>query len=275
MQCLARYRYLRSTYLHAFTGGASEKRFLERLCELFHQGYVARPAQQWQYAQARCQPIVYEAGPRRRHGLTGDVNLTARTFLSSGAHRQFGHALAICECLASIELATAAHGRVRFIPWPEVLARAPEAARRSAAPFRLCAGDAAVIPDGLFGIEYQMGERKTYRFFALEVDRGTMPVARRGDSASSVAGKLAVYAQLIAGQAPRRLLGIPNLFVLIITSSEARAANLCASASGSQQAPWLLFRAAEWSALRWPSPALLSGEWSRPGLPPLCIAEPV
>src|SRR5665213_4632156 len=59
---LERYRYLRSTYIHAFVGGASEKRFKERIGDLFHEGYLDRPEQQWDYARARYLPVAYENG---------------------------------------------------------------------------------------------------------------------------------------------------------------------------------------------------------------------
>src|SRR5882757_2267235 len=59
---LLRYRYLRSTYIHAFVGGASETRFKERLGDLFHEGYLDRPAQQWAFADARHTPVVHECG---------------------------------------------------------------------------------------------------------------------------------------------------------------------------------------------------------------------
>src|SRR5471032_3223184 len=79
---LERYRYLRSTYIHAFVGGASETRFKERLGDLFHEGFLDRPGQQWDYADARCMPTIYESGvgavrALRQAGIT--INDT-RTF---------------------------------------------------------------------------------------------------------------------------------------------------------------------------------------------------
>jgi hypothetical protein len=56
---LCRYRYLRSTYLHAFVGGTSETRFKERLGDLFHEGYLDRPDQQWQFSGYLSSPVVY------------------------------------------------------------------------------------------------------------------------------------------------------------------------------------------------------------------------
>src|ERR1700679_3042627 len=59
---LRRYRYLRSTYIQAFVGGASVTRFKERLGDLFHEGYLDRPAQQWVFGDARFAPVAYEDG---------------------------------------------------------------------------------------------------------------------------------------------------------------------------------------------------------------------
>ncbi len=136
---LARYRYLRSTYIHAFVGGASETRFKERLGDLYHEGYLDRPAQQWEFADARCRPVVHElgsGGARVLHDVR-DGTEQARTPLTTSAHRQFRHSLMICEALASMELGVRLGDSLRFIPWPEILARAPEATRASPAPFRL------------------------------------------------------------------------------------------------------------------------------------------
>src|SRR5258707_11154434 len=58
---LERYRYLRSTFIHAFVGGASETRFKERLGDLYHEGgYLDRPREQWEFANSRYMPAVYE-----------------------------------------------------------------------------------------------------------------------------------------------------------------------------------------------------------------------
>ena len=112
---LERYRYLRSSYLYSFAGGLSETRFKERLGDLFHGGFIARPERQWEFADARCLPAVHEidTGAERVLQGCGDVERAPRTFLASNAHRQFSHSLMICECLASIELATLGNKGVR------------------------------------------------------------------------------------------------------------------------------------------------------------------
>ena len=282
---LARYTYLRSNFLHTFVGGASETRFKERLGDLYHQGFIDRPAKQWELANCRYVPTICElgAGGRRallEHGLTGCEPVT---FLASGAHRQFSHALMICDILASIELAT--RGRdIRFISWHEILAKAPASTRSDNRPFALSVnGDRAsapliVIPDGLFGIEYRQGGTRTFRFFALEVDRATMPVKRRDPYQSSFQRKLNAYQHLVAHGIHSQRWKIPNLLVLTVTVSEVQMAGMLVAARCATHAHGnFAFRVSEQHG--WPSksiapdPELLWGRWQRAALRPLCIAD--
>jgi hypothetical protein len=128
---LRQYRYLRSTYIHAFVGGASVTRFKERLGDLFHEGYLDRPEAQWEFAGARHQPAVYEIGAGAIRALreVGQFSEERRTFSSGNGHRQFLHSLMISELLASLDLAVRANPNLRLIGWQEILERAPEAAR--------------------------------------------------------------------------------------------------------------------------------------------------
>ena len=276
-KCLGRYRYLRSTYIHAFVGGASATRFKERLGDLFHEGYLNRPNQQWQFANARYMPTVYELGVGATRILSeceGAAN-DARTFLAATAHRQFLHSRMICEVLASLELGVRAAPSLRFIAWPEILGRGPEATRSSLTPFRLpLPSGAHLVPDGLFGIEYAQEGAKAYRFFALEADRGTMPVARSNPNQTSYLGKLAAYREIISGQVHKTHLGIPNLLVLTVTTSPTRIREVIRQMGGQAtgMAPFL-FKAVSPADLVRPAPRLLFEPWERSGLLPLRIDE--
>jgi len=272
---LARYRYLPSTYIHAFVGGASETRFKERLGDLFHEGYLDRPIQQWQFAGALYQPAIYESGEGARHVLRdhGEGEHGACTFLASNAHRQFAHSLMICELLASLEIAARCYPKLRFIGWPEILARAPEGTRASATPLRipLPSGD-SVAPDGMFGLEYEDAGKKSYRFFALEADRGTMPVARSNAHQSSYLGKVAAYRDLLAHRIYKTALGVPNLLILTITTSESRTAEIMRRMEGDGgESAAFLFKTAAPTDLGQPAPQLLSDPWARAGLAALRI----
>jgi len=274
---LGRYRYLRSTYIHAFVGGASEKRFKERIGDLFHEGYIDRPEQQWEYARARYLPAVYESGAGATRALheAGIAIDDPRTFLAATAHRQFHHSLMICEVLASLDVAVRADPHLRIIAWPQILARAPEKTRASTTPFRVPVPSGGyLVPDGLFGLEYAHGGTKSYRFFALEADRGTMPVVRTNPNQTSYLGKIEAYREIIAQRVHKTHLGLPNLLVLTLTTGEARMADIIGRL-GDQAGdhPVFLFKAVDASSLTTPAPQLLLEPWQRAGCPPLRIAD--
>jgi protein involved in plasmid replication-relaxation len=272
---LRRYRYLSSTYFYAFVGGASETRLKERLGDLFHESYIDRPARQWDFADARYKPAIYESGrgsvqALHAHGVTTDDQLT---FLATTAHRQFLHSLMICEVLASLELGIRAKAGLRLIAWPEILRRAPEPTRSSPAPFRLPVPSGGyLVPDGLVGIEYAQGDTKAYRFFALEADRGTMPVVRSGQNQTSFMGKIAAYREIIERRIHKAHWGIPNLLVLTVTTSESRMQEMirCLGDQGGECAAFL-FAAATDADRKVPLPELLTEPWLRANLDPLAI----
>jgi hypothetical protein len=272
---LSRYRYLRSTYLHAFTGGTSQTRFKERLGDLFHEGFLDRPSRQWEFADARCRPVVYELSERAERILReqGEQQQDQRTFLKSNAAKQFGHAMLICECLASIELAAQNLSGLRFIGWSEICARRAKSEAASELSQRIALGNTGVIPDGVFGLEYARGAGTAYRFFALEVDRGTMPVARSDPRQTSVMGKLGAYQAIADGQLHRQAWGIPNLLVLVITTSEERKREIIRQASLRHYGSHMLFKTLDERKTQSPIPELLTLAWERVAAPSLSIAE--
>lgn len=271
---LSRYRYLRSTYLHAFVGGKSKTRFKERLGDLFHEGYIDRPDQQWTFADARHQPAVYEIGTGARRVLADLGHAPeAVTFLGTTAHRQFQHAVLICACLASLDLATRNGTGARFIGWPEILARAPQATQACAAPFKLAVTpDRSLIPDGLFGLEYASEGKKSYRFFALEIDRGTMPVSRSDARQTSYMAKLDAYRSILSARRHHVHWGVSTLLVLTLTSSAARAHEIARFAQDRWGVvPNFLFKALP--DTRAPDHDLLQTPWWRAGAEPLGISS--
>jgi hypothetical protein len=98
-----------------------------------------------------------------------------------------------------------------------------------------------------------------------------MAVKRSNNAQTSHSGKLSTYDEIIAGRAHKQLLGIPNLFVLTITTGQTRLANLLASAERYASAPCFPFKATEESILRKPMPSVLFEPWQRVGLPVLSI----
>lgn len=271
---LARYRYLRSNYLHMFAGGASVTRFKERLGDLFHEGFLDRPEQQWQFAEARCRPVVHALGRRARPLLQESGWGVADAGFERTACRQFAHALMASESLASIELATMEQPGVRFIPAAEILSRAPDSTRHADRPLRLPSRDGGVIPDGVFGLEYQLAGKNAYRFFALEADRGTMPVSRADRRQTSFAAKVVAYRRVLGDGVHKRHWGISRLLVLTVTTSEARLGSMLDVVNaGASDSAAFLFRVLRPDETLSPSKALLSEPWHRAGHSPLAIGS--
>jgi len=290
---LKRYRYLRSTFIHAFVGGKSETRFKERLGHLYHEGgYLNRPPQQWQYANARYMPVVYENGAAahdalRRHVLLGAETVTWLGTSRHGGHRNLAHGLMICDVLASIELGARSTAGLRFISWEEIIAKAPEKTRAAEIPFRIpvtIPGDMqgrnitfGLLPDGLFGLEYTRGEGKAYRFFALEADRSSEPVNRHDLLQSSYRKKLLAYREIVANRLYKSHLGLPNLFVLTVTMNERHMYNIMAllgELAGASSTLFLFKTAPALGDFRKapvPNPALLTEPWQRAGHEPFAI----
>ncbi len=283
---LERYRYLRSTFIHAFVGGASETRFKERLGHLYHEGgYLDRPQQQWQFANSRYMPVTYENTDAARQVLHQGGILdagfgSALVRNGAGANRQFAHSLMICEILASIELGARGGPGVRFVSWREILAKAPESTRTASYPLRIPSPEGNggyLIPDAVFGLEYTVNGKKGYRFFALEADRATMPVFRSNPGQTSYLKKMLAYREIIACQIHKSHFGIPNLLVLTVTTNERHMEQIMKAFGemGGGSAAFL-FKTSDaigsFDMAPSPMPALLTAPWLRVGFPPLCIA---
>ncbi|MEQ8399700.1 MAG: replication-relaxation family protein [Silicimonas sp.] len=230
LRWLHRYRYLTAPQLIAILRRRSLKRFVERLGDLYHEtGLVGRPGAQWQGFDARCRPLIYALSTSGLRLLEYRDQVPPRAVTvsrRSSARRsvQWEHSLMVIETLLKIELATMATPGQRFVPVDEILTRAPEATRTArnplAAPVTLQPSDALsdlkrpwhthIIPDALYGIEYEIDGEKRYRFWALECEN-TTPERRSSARHSSIARKRAAYDALIASRAYRDHWGIPNL----------------------------------------------------------------
>jgi hypothetical protein len=294
---LNRYHYLRSTFLYAFLGGRSETRFKERLGHLYHDGgYLNRPVQQWQFANCRYMPVIYELDAKgeqvlREQGLMDDGSPLLKKG-RMGAHRQFPHQLMICDCIASIELGVRAHPNLRFISWQEIMAKAPVCETDN--PFEIPVSisytfprtqnthraDITIVPDGLFGLEYAHGGTKSYRFFALEADRSTMPVARANLHQTSYLKKMLAYREITGQDIQRTYLGLPNLLVLNVTTTEQHMRTimeLLGELTAGQGSKVFLFKTlstlGDFRVAPSPTPHILTEPWRRAGYGDFSIKE--
>ena len=201
----------------------------------------------------------------------------------------------ICEIVASIELATRGTQGLRLVSWHEILGKAPPETRSATNPMRMpvtitYAGhhmsggqhvDTAVIPDAIFGLADDRPDGTTqYRFFALEADRGTMPLHRADLRQSSYLRKLLAYRKAAARSQYRTQLGLPNFLVLTVTMSASRAQRMAAlldDLTDGAGSAMFLFKAISLAVsvlpVPQPCPQLLTEPWQRVGYPLLRIDQ--
>lgn len=279
---LQRYRYLRSTHLHAFVGDDRAK-LIERLGKLYHDGgYLDRPEQQWEALGARCQPIIYSLTAKAAALLGERGEPVALPLASFGNGRQFLHALMVCQVLVEIELSAKERG-IRFIAWDEIRAKAPRAGpvpqiavsiSRTFGGGRFEQSTVMLIPDAVFGLEYSIDGVRSYRFFALEADRGTMPIERSSLNQASYLKKLLCYRQILALGFHKTSWGVPNLFVLNALPCEQRLESVLKLIDDLSQhagSSALLSKVAPTPTGSAPRGAVC---WRRAGHPPLNIFDP-
>lgn len=276
---LDRYRYMPSNFLLAFLGGHSTYH-RQRLTDLFHEGWLRKPASQWETFNARYRPNSYELTPKARSALAGVAGLSSHII---GAGAPFWHEHLVCLVMASIEL-SARQGGVALLSWRDVLDRAPRGTQQSATPFAIPvqsteAGHRTLRPDGLpFGL---MGSRALW-FPGIEVDRHTEPLHPtdlRGRG-SSILLKFVLYRQFVRDRVFEAHYGMPNAMVPIVTVNTAHMRNmidLAMSLSEGRGFKWMLFRSLEDVSSRSSTPEpqldLLSGTWERPGNAPVRLIE--
>lgn len=233
LRWLYRYRYLRQSHLLKLLRPRSSKRFVERLGDLYHEtGLVNRPTAASSF-DVRATPMLYEITPLGVEWLAAQGALPHRAVTFSRQSRrafspQLPHTMMIIEALLKIEQATFMVDGERFVPVDEILERAPETTRAAPNPMAVpvvltgsgkgVGKKSCLIPDALYGIEYEIDGEKLYRFWALECER-TSPAWRSTNAASSTAAKQAAYDNLIASGACRTYWGIPNLKLNVVRAS--------------------------------------------------------
>lgn len=200
---IARHRFLRSTQIAALVNRSID-RVNDRLQRLFHAGYVDRPrAQLDYYPTSGSAPMVYALADRgvrlladRDGGQASDAEWSRR---NCNAGRPFiDHQLDVMEFYVSLERATQGRTDIRLIHPEELVAAFPEQTRAAREPLSIRASisdggtdvEIGLVPDLAFGLRFADGSR---RCFLVEIDRGTMPIARADLRHTSLERKMRVY----------------------------------------------------------------------------------
>ncbi|MEY9470838.1 hypothetical protein ABH992_003237 [Bradyrhizobium yuanmingense] len=232
---LARYRFLRSSHIAALVDRSLD-RTNDRLCRLYHAGYVDRPrAQLDYYPTSGSAPMVYALGDLGAELLAergmefGHLELSRR---NRNAGRPFiEHQLEIVDFQVSIERALRLRGDIAAIHSDELVSEFPEPTRSKRNPLSMRIGvssagktqEIGLVPDLVFGIRFPDGSR---RCFMVEIDRGTMPIVRADIGQTSFTRKIRAYLAAHAAKMHESQFGWRAFRVLTVTTDLSRAKSM-------------------------------------------------
>ncbi len=232
---VARHRFLSSQHLAALDGG-SEQNLLRCLRVLFDHGFLDRPHAQLAHVPVTGpRPIIYGLGRRGAQSLRDHAGYAPEQSDWTERNKRAGakfieHTVAIADVMVSLEVACRDRKDVSLLLEGALLAEAPQRVRQSREPLRLVVpgldnrlGISSVIPDGLFGLSFDDG---TEAYFALEVDRGSMPVTRSRFDRTSFLRKLTVYWEAWKRGRHVEHYGLKQLRVLTVTDTRKRVENM-------------------------------------------------
>lgn len=238
MHAIDQNRYLRSTHIADLYRDDSKVKLLRRLHKLYHNGYLDRPLAQLDYYQlgGGSKPLVYGITSKGSALLASKQGGGAKRIENRASRVFLDHTLEIADFMVALERSSRAHGGVRVIHPDEILKRAGAARRGKHSPLSwetriTWQGTPAsiwVVPDKIFGLSFS-GRLQETKYFFLEADRGTMPVARTNLQRTSFLRKFLSYAATYHDKLHSQHFGMSNFRVLTVTTSRARIESLIAA----------------------------------------------
>lgn len=219
---LARYRYLRSSFIFPLLPQHGRRGLQTRLTELHRAGYIEKPkAQLANGNNLYCHDIyaLTEKGERELAYRGHVPERVTQLFKAKGGKQpqNFDHAMMICDTLASIEIETLGN----LIPWTEVVERAQQDEPLSlpaSIRYQGETNDRAIRPDGFLGL--RRGDGKV-AFFAVECENAS-PARRHTIKENSFLRKALAYREIAKTGVYKEKLGIPNLRVLVTSPTQAK-----------------------------------------------------
>ena len=200
---------------------------------LFHAGYIDRPrAQLDYYPTAGSSPIAYALADRGARLLIQRDGIEFANVEWSRKNRKAGrpfieHQLEIVDFSVALQRATGARRDVQFIHPNDIIAAFPEQTRAARNPLSLrvklshqgAVHKIGLVPDLVFGLQFADGSRHS---FIVEIDRGTMPIARSDFLQTSFERKMRAYLTAHAGKQHEKHFGWKTFRVLTGRSADPR-----------------------------------------------------
>ena len=236
VRLLSRYRFLRSTHIAALVGRSID-RANDRLSRLYHAGYIDRPRAQLDYYPTNgSAPMAYALADRGARLLIQHDGIEFASVEWSRKNGKAGrpfieHQLEITDFRVALQNATRARNDVRLIQPIEVVAAFPEQTRIARNPLALRVNvshqgsmhEIGLIPDCVFALLFPDRSRHC---FMVEIDRGTMPVARNNILQTSFERKMRAYLTACAAKQHGLLFGWKSFRVLTITTDHHRSQSM-------------------------------------------------
>ena len=224
--------------------GETAKQIPERLKRLWQLQFLDRPRAQLQYYRAGggSARMIYALGQQGARLLSERDNVPIHKLNWTLKNNRVGqinilHTVEIAEVLTKLESECKASDNVTLIKGTQVVAESPVTTHKMEKPHKIATSPSfagrsfklAIHPDAVFALEIDADERSN---FFLEVDRGTMPVARKLSSMKadvrqrSVLEKFMCYAQAWKDGHVEARYGWEHFRVIFVTTSPERVARM-------------------------------------------------
>jgi hypothetical protein len=266
-EALYRHGPLPTHYLHEFAKdlGKNFAAHQHRLTKLYNgtkdgRTFLSRPPQQFASYEARYQPLIYDLTPKSKQVLAerGRLSRFMPDRTDPFVHRFMGACIS-----ASIDISSQSR-HLRYISKDAIFKKIGLEPN----PLSILAGNKSLIPDDLFGLEYP---GKSYRFFAVEIDRNTESIERTRLDQNAFGTKLRGYLDIAGNKTYRSHWGIPNLLVLTVTTNVAHMHNILGylkklTEHDAKAAERFLFKAKPEFGSNWRVPEVMSDILTAPWL---------
>lgn len=285
---------LSSLYLYQFAkpAWANEQASIRRLGDLFHEDttfhkgrYLDRPSPQFETLDPRQNALVYDLTLISDQVLKDNHLYSEHSPTPAASFRHWKHRFMTSCITASIELATIANPKLRYIPQSEILGKLNATLRipiEIKNPVTKKKEKHDLIPDAVFAIEYKYSAGKKYLVYFLETDRNTEPNRSYNFERKSYRRTILQYRELISQKIYRSHYGLnAGALVLNVTTSHTHMKNLIQltkDLSLNNKNNFMLFQAAPSFGYPFKPPPpllkLLTDPWKRAGSNPFYINKP-
>lgn len=279
--------------LYGMTEQGANRKTKDRLTALYHEDetfhdkdgksyylhgtLLSCPEDQWATRKVEHNARIYDLTARSERVLKDEGIWSDRAQKAGGT---FVHRYMTACITASIELATIKAGNVRYIPQSEILDRSQ---CNLTFPIVVRGTSHNLCPDAIFGLEYDLGDRKGYRFFIVEADRFHEPVRTANfDTRKSYERTILQYKKFIAGKQYKDDLKMTASLQVLTVTRGPNAQNTLVRLTGELSDGsnnYLLYQNVPLYFNRWFSPPpvlydLFENGWERAGTTPFFINNP-